>query len=146
MKDRADLLSQVVDRTLDVIFAKYPARTGLGVVLGATCAFLARLFAPALRDFSAIDADSAPLWGWLALGILVMHAPTIKSIFGQRLVGNDPIDQVLDLIDRGNFSSSERRQQYRNVISKASANIALNNAAQRDVSNLERSLEGSDQG
>lgn len=34
MTDKADWLTRVIERALDVVFAKYPARTGLGVVFG----------------------------------------------------------------------------------------------------------------
>lgn len=144
MSDQADLVTRIVDRALDVLFAKYPARTGLGVVLGGTFAFLARLFEPGLRSVAVLDVANAPLWGWLAVGILVLHAPTIRALFKQRPIGNDAIDQALDLIDRGNFTQSEKRQQYRNLIAQASTNIALSSATQREVSSVEQSLEGSD--
>lgn len=146
MSDQADLFSRVVDRALDVLFAKYPARTGLGVVLGGTLAFLARLFEPGLRTFAVLDIGNAPLWGWFAVGILILHTPTIRALFKQQPIGNDAIDQALDLIDRGNFTQSEKRQQYRTLIAKATESIALSSATQREVSNVERSLEGSDKG
>jgi hypothetical protein len=109
MSDQADLVTRIVDRVLDVLFAKYPARTGLGVVLGGTFAFLARLFEPSIRSIAAIDATGAPLWGWLALGILILHIPTIRGLFKQQPIGDDVIDQALDLIERSNFTQKSDR-------------------------------------
>jgi hypothetical protein len=144
MSDQADLVTRIVDRVLDVLFAKYPARTGLGVVLGGTFAFLARLFEPSIRSIAAIDATGAPLWGWLALGILILHIPTIRGLFKQQPIGDDVIDQALDLIERSNFTQAEKRQQYRNLIAQVSTSIAFKNSTQREVANVERSLGSPD--
>jgi hypothetical protein len=141
MTDQADLITRIVDRALDVVFAKYPARTGLGVILGGTLTFLAQIFEPGLRSISFVDFSHAPLWGWLALGILILHAPTIRALFKQRPIGDDTIDQALDLIERGNFSLTEKRQQYRNLITQVSTKIALNATTQREVSTVERSID-----
>lgn len=144
MSDRADLVTRVMDRALDVLFAKYPARTGLGVVLGGALAFLARIFEPSIRTVIILDIANSPIWGWFAVGILILHAPTIRALFKQEPIGNDTIDQVLDLIERGNFTQAEKRQQYRNLIAQVSSKIALSDSTQREVSSIERSLNGSE--
>ena len=101
--DKVDTWTRALDRALDLLFAKYPARTGLGVVLGGVLYFFVILFEPALRTLTFVDFAGAPWWGWLLLGILVMHAPTIASLFRQRPVGDDAIDQAL-----GNLCKSPR--------------------------------------
>ncbi len=144
MTNRGDAATRVLDRALDVVFVKYPARTGLGVVLGGTFAFLARLFEPSLRSIDFADFSNAPTWGWLMLGVLIMHTPTIRALFKQQPIGNDVIDQALDLIERGNCNQAEKRQQYRNLIAQVSATLALNITAQREVSDVERVLNSPD--
>lgn len=110
--------TRIVDRALDIVLSKYPARTGLGVVTGLLLHLLAELFSPALKAVPFLDISSLGWWQWLAPGLLIMHAPTILSILKQRSIGNDEVDQVLQLIERGNFSESERRQQYRMLINR----------------------------
>lgn len=135
-----DDTTRILNRALDVVFAKYPARTGLGVVLGCALLFLSRLFDPALRTITFANFAGAPWWGWIIVGVLVMHSPTIKQIFRQKPVGDDAIDKALDLIERGNFTKAERRQQYRNLIEKVSANVALTQQAKRKVQEIERNI------
>lgn len=144
MSDKEDIVTRLVDRTLDVLFAKYPARTGLGVILGAVLSFLVQLFEPSLKSIDAINFAGAPFWGWLAIGILIMHAPTIAALAKQKPVGDDMVDQALDLIERGNFSQAEKRQQFRSLIAQVSSNIALKKSTQREISDVENSLQGSD--
>ncbi|MGO4382493.1 hypothetical protein [Pseudoduganella sp. RAF53_2] len=138
--DNVDSGSRILNRALDIIFTKYPARTGLGVILGCTLGFTARLFAPALKSIEFADFSGAPWWGWITLGILIMHSPTITSLFKQKAIGNDAIDQALDLIDRGNFTQAERRQQYRNLIERVSSNVALSQTTKRTVKKIEKSI------
>lgn len=138
--DNIDAWTRTLGRALDVIFIKYPARTGLGIVLGSMFYFLARLFDPALRTLTFADFSGAPWWGWLSLGILVMHAPTIASLGKQRPIGNDSIDQALELIERANFTQAEKRQHYRNLIERVTRSVALSQETQREVTRIERSI------
>lgn len=138
--DNLDSGSRILNRALDVIFAKYPARTGLGVILGCALGFATRLFAPVLKSIEFADFVGAPWWGWITLGILIMHSPTIVSLFMQKAIGNDAVDQALDLIERGNFTQTERRQQYRNLIERVSSNVALNQTTKRAVKKIEKGI------
>lgn len=140
MTDPLDTVTRFLNRALDVIFTKYPARTSLGVVLGCVLLFLTRLFAPALQTITVVDLSGAPWWGWLFLGVLVMHAPTIVHLFGQKPLGDDVIDKALDLIDRGNFTQAERRQQFRNLIERVSTQVVLNQQAKSKVRAIERNM------
>jgi hypothetical protein len=140
MSEPVDMATRVLNRTLDVIFTKYPARTSLGVVLGCVFLFIIRLLNPALQTITMLDFSGAPWWGWLFLGILAMHTPTIVYLFGQKPVGDDAIDKALDLIDRGNFSHAERRQQFRNLIERVSKQVALNEQAKSKVRAIEQSI------
>ena len=60
MMDPLDTSTRLLNRALDVVFAKYPARTGLGVILGCVLLFLARLFTPALKTVAFADFAGAP--------------------------------------------------------------------------------------
>jgi hypothetical protein len=138
--DKVDKWTLVLSRALDIIFVKYPARTGLGVILGCTISFLVRLLEPTLRTITFADFAGAPWWGWLPLGIFLMHLPTVASMFRQRLIGDDSIDQALELIERGDFTRAERRQHYRNLIERVASGVALSKETQREVKSIERSI------
>lgn len=131
--ENLDSFSRLLNRALDLIFAKYPARTGLGVIAGCTLGFVVRLFAPTLKNVEIADFAGAPWWGWVTLGILIMHSPTILALFRQRPIGNDPIDQALDLIERGNFTEAEKRRQLRSLIERVSNNVALEQTTKQSV-------------
>lgn len=135
-----DTFSLILNRALDIIFAKYPARTGLGVILGGFLYFTAALFGPALKQLWFIDVGGSPAIGWPCGGILVMHIPTIVSIFRQPSIGNNSIDQALDLIERGNFSPAEKRQHYRNVIERFTSSVALNKEMRQELAEVEGRL------
>ncbi|WP_129780667.1 hypothetical protein [Peristeroidobacter soli] len=111
-----DRVSLWVDRCIDVILMKYPARTGLGVILGMALHFVAERLHPALEAFRFVDFNDVTWWQWLAPGLIIMHLPTIALLFKQPSIGNPQIDQALELIERGNFSPTERRRQYRRLI------------------------------
>jgi hypothetical protein len=138
--DTTDTWSRTIARALDVIFAKYPARTGVGVVLGCALLFLVRLFEPALRALTIANFAGAPWWGWLSIGVLAMHLPTIGSLFRQKSIGNDAIDLALELIERGNFTPAERRQHYRRLIDRVASNVALSQTAQNEVKQIEKEI------
>lgn len=136
-----DDISGVLNNALDILFTSDPARSSLGVAFGMVLALVARVFGPALRSWREfIDLDAAPWYGWLCLGILIMHIPTVLSLFKQNPVGDSEIDKVLDLIDRGNFSDQEKRRQYRMLIERASSQIGLKATARAQISEIERQL------
>jgi hypothetical protein len=105
-------------RALDIVLIKYPARTGLGVVIGLSLHFLAQCLEPTLRSIPHFAIADLAWWQWLAPGLLIMHLPTIASLFKQNSIGNDQVDQALELIAKGNFTHAERRQQYRLLINR----------------------------
>jgi hypothetical protein len=113
--DRATLW---VDRCIDVILMKYPARTGLGVILGMALHFIAERLHPTLQAVHFLDFSNVPWWHWLAPGLIIMHLPTIVVLFRQSPIGHPQIDQALELIERGNFSPTEKRRQYRRLIDR----------------------------
>lgn len=108
--------TKILDRAIDIILVKYPARTSLGVVFGGVLHFLVQLFAPSLSSFKSVDFANSPLWGWLLVGILLMHIPTVISSLRQKQIGDEKIDQALELIERGDFTKAEKRQQYPKLI------------------------------
>lgn len=125
MTDKADMWSSLGTKAIDVIFARYPARTSLGVIFGGVIDFLVQLFAPVLRSLEFADFTSSPKWGWWLIGILMMHTPTIFSTFRQKQTGDEKIDRALELIERGDFTKTEKRQQYRKLIERVASNVAL---------------------
>ncbi|WP_417915462.1 hypothetical protein [Candidatus Electronema sp. JM] len=138
--DQVDLITRVASQVLDILLMKYPTRTGLGLVLGSIFSFAVQLFAPALRSIKSMDFASSPWWGWLSLGVLVMHTPTVVSAFRQKPIGNDTVDQAMELIERGNLSKAEKRQQYRLLIEKVTNAAALKQEFQRELKDIEKSL------
>lgn len=141
MTEKADLFSKLISQGLDVLFAKYPTRTGLGVILGCALSFFTKLFGPVLQQIDIADFDATPWWGWITVGLIIMHIPTIFSVFMQKSIGNDTVDQALELIERGDFSKSERRQLYRNLIEKVSVSLALSPNTRREVQQIEEELQ-----
>jgi hypothetical protein len=140
MTDKTDLWTKVLSKAIDIIFVKYPTRTSLGVILGGFCDFLVQFFSPTLKSITYFNFAGSPRWGWWLLGILLLHIPTIISSFRRKLVGNDAIDQLLELIERGDFTKTEKRRQYRKLIEKVSNNVALNQETQREIKEVEKQI------
>ncbi|CAK8724841.1 Holin of 3TMs, for gene-transfer release [Candidatus Electrothrix laxa] len=140
MTDKADMWSSLGTKAIDVIFARYPARTSLGAILGGAIDFLVQLFAPALRSLEFADFTASPRWGWWLIGILMMHTPTIVSSFRQKQTGDEKIDRALDLIERGDFTKTEKRQQYRKLIERVASNVALKPELQRELKETEKKI------
>ncbi|MGB5684380.1 MAG: hypothetical protein WBM35_01110 [Candidatus Electrothrix sp.] len=140
MTDKTDLWTKILDRTIDIIFVKYPTRTSLGIALGGFFDFLIQLFAPTLRAIEFIELTNSPRWGWWLLGTLVMHAPTIISSFRQELIGDDKIDQALELIERGNFTKAEKRKQYQYLIEQVASNVALKPELKKELKETEKKI------
>ncbi|MEQ1065450.1 hypothetical protein ABLB96_03125 [Acinetobacter sp. XH1741] len=141
MTGKVDLYSKFISQGLDVLFAKYPTRTGLGLILGCVLYFIINLFRPFLEKIEIVDFNAAPWWGWLSIGLIIMHIPTIISVFHLNSIGNDTVDQALELIEKGDFSKAERRQHFRNLIEKVSSNIALSQNTNREVQKIEKELQ-----
>lgn len=137
MNKEIDQITRFLNRALDILLAKYPARTGLGVVLGLFISFILDLFKPALQKLEWIDYSAAPWWGGLTLGILAMHAPTIISLFRAKSIGNEEVDKVLALIEAGNFSEEERRTRFREIVVTFANQLSINQSTSNTIKELD---------
>lgn len=125
MTNFEDKISRLVLSSVDILLLKNPERTILGTFLGLVFAFLSRLFKPALKQIEFIDVSAAPIWGWIPLGIIVVHLPMVLwGIFHKPAV-NDEIDEIIQLIEKGRFSKIEKRQIYRNLVNQCVSNMTL---------------------
>jgi hypothetical protein len=138
--DQNDRLTSAISRAFDILLMKYPTRTGLGLVLGSCITVVVQLFEPGLRAINFMNFKAVPWYGWLPIGLFTMHIPTVISTFRQKSIGNDLIDQAIELIERGNFSKAEKRQQYRLLIEKVANAAALKQEFQRELKSIEKSL------
>ncbi len=129
-----DSFSNFFSSSFQILLIKYPTRTGLGVVLGYFFAFLIRIFEPTLKKIEFINLHEAPFWGWIVFGLLVMHIPTIYHSFTRPSVGDSSIDKVLELIDTGNFSETEKRKHRRDLIASVSKNAGASIESSRSRS------------
>ena len=77
MNEPKDRLTDITNRALDLLLTKHPARTSIGVMLGLVCAFLVELFLPVLKEVQFANFAGVPKWGWIPVGILVAHLPTL---------------------------------------------------------------------
>lgn len=126
-----DRLEVLLDRAVALLLVKFPVRTGLGVAMGGALSLVVRILEPLLRSMPSIDMDSVPWWGWISLGVVVMHAPTMRHAFAQRPVGNVDVDLVLDLIERAKLPPAETRQQYRLLIEEVRSKLHVHQQARR---------------
>lgn len=125
MTNFEDKITRLVLSSVDILLLKNPERTILGTFLGLVFAFLSRLFRPAIKQIEFIDLSAAPIWGWIPLGIILIHLPMVFWGIFHRPAVNDEIDEILKLIEKGQFSKIEKRQIYRNLVNHCVSNMAL---------------------
>jgi hypothetical protein len=140
-----DSSTRAIAWALSVVFRPYPARTSVGVVLGATLWFLADLFEPSLRSVTYANFAGVPWYGWFAPGLLIMHVPTICSLFRRQPTGDEQLDRLFEMMDRGNFSEAERRRLIRMLIDRVAGSIVLSHQLQNDVHEIERHIAPTDE-
>lgn len=140
MNDTKNTWTDVTNRALDLLFTKHPVRTSIGVVLGLVFAFLVELFMPALKTVTFANFAGVPKWGWIPVGILVAHVPTVLAFVMTKPISNETIEEIVTLIEQANFSKGEKRQQYRLLISKVSENMTLKQLAAQEIRAAESGL------
>lgn len=113
-----DNLTLYYRKAINILFLKHPTRTCLGVIFGYCMDCLINLFYPSLERLSFINIGSINLVHLIAIGIFLAHLPTFINFVYKKSYGEESIDQILALIENGNFSDDEKRQQYRNLINK----------------------------
>lgn len=144
MSEQRNLITQAIARALGFVMTQHPLRTSLGVILGCALAFLTVIFEPALSKLAFLKLTDAPLIGWIAVGILVMHFPTLLFLVRRKPIGTEAIDQVIEVIERSNFSDTEKRSQYRALVSRMSQRIALSKKTKGEVRAVENSIASDD--
>lgn len=131
-----DLTTKVAYQALDVLFLKHPVRTSIGVIFGLSLAMLSALFSPALHRLSYLDVSKVKDWQWIAPGILLAHLPTAYSLFFSKPLINESISDACLLIERGNFSTLEKKAKFRELFSKVIEQAALSVSAEKQVKAL----------
>ncbi|GGX76878.1 hypothetical protein GJV26_16950 [Massilia dura] len=136
MSAPADKGSLLISRALDIIFVKYPARTSLGVTLGFATKFLVIL----LSAFVAVPQQilESSILGWGSIGIVLLHIQTIRALARKAPLGDEALETAITLIESGNFSASERRQHYRNLIERVSKTVALNAQTRAELNSIDK--------
>ena len=140
MNSLEEKISRIIIKVIDVLLLKNPERTVLGVAFGAILAFCSKLFFPALKKIDIIDIERAPIWGWIPIGIIITYFPLIlwKIINKPRV--NDEIDELIRLIEHGNFTETEKRLLYRNLINQCISNVTLKKSFSSQISQLSKEL------
>jgi uncharacterized protein YacL len=136
-----DIWTSFINRTIDLLFIKQPLRTSLGVILGLVLAFLVQLFLPTLKLLEFANFAGAPLWGWIVVGILFAHLPTFVLLMRTTPVGDEKVSDMVALIEKANFSVSEKRQAYRNLVVKVQENLVLNQRTNRKLREVQQRIE-----
>jgi hypothetical protein len=140
MNEQINKITYWLSRALDVLFLYNPQRTSLGIILGCVLLFLTILFKPILNRITFLDFSNAPRWGWILLGVLIIHIPSLKSFIVKKPIGGETIDAALELIKKAPINAEEKRQQYRILITKVLDNLILNQPVQEEINNNERQI------
>lgn len=132
-----NIITEKINHALDILLAKHPERTSIGIAIGVMLGFLNNILQPLLKKWNTIiDVSNTSVWGWISIGIVFMHIPTIIHQFRKISIENDSLDQILNLIERGDFTPLEKRQHYRDLIARASKNIAFNKKITEEITKV----------
>lgn len=125
MNSLQDSFSRFALRTLEVMFRRYPARTFLGLLIGLALHW----FLSSLEAISSIHVlGGSPLVSWtgcLAVGLLIGNARLLSSIFTRSPLWSEQVSDLLEIIDKSNFSEEEKRRHIRKLIGKCLDDLAL---------------------
>ncbi|WP_129778612.1 hypothetical protein [Peristeroidobacter soli] len=113
-----DRWTQLIDKTLDLLLANSPTRTGLGVSMGLAVHALMLIFEPALKTLTYLNLTQLPFWSWPVLGIVVMNVRTILSAVRDETVGNEQIDVAIKLIKQAPIPAAVKQQRYAQLIAE----------------------------
>lgn len=111
-----DKWSSGANSAIEILLTKHQGRTSLGGVLGSAIAFIVDLFSPVLYEITIVNFEKMPFYGWIPIGILIMHIPTIFNYLSTKPSGDESVDETISLIKKGNFSEQEKRKLYRDLI------------------------------
>lgn len=111
-----DRWSSGANTAIEILLTKHQGRTSLGGILGSAIAFSVDLLSPVLHEITIVDFEKMPFYGWIPIGILIMHIPTIFSYLSTKPSGSESVDEAISLINKGNFSEQEKRKLYRDLI------------------------------
>lgn len=133
--DKVDKATSFMERALDMLFIRNPSKTGLGVLLGVV---LHTISENAIRIFKI--TVTLPIYFWIAVGILSLNIRNI--VFAKHTIDEEleiRMHYIKEAQKNGNFTKSEKRQQWRNFIAlvnkKASASMDNYNSGQAATDN-----------
>jgi len=124
MRKLIDAASGLLYLSVSTVLLRHPTRTVLGVMLGLVCSLLATLFAPLLRGVPHTDFEHIALCHWIGLGFFLMYWRLAWAYLAKRPGLSEEIQEVLDLIEKGNLSNAEKRRLYRAAIERLTAELA----------------------
>ncbi len=119
-------------KALDYLFLVSPAATSLGVILGITANSFLPVISPVIQKTTNMDFSMVPIWGWVGVGVFTCNV--IAYPFRHKL--SREVVQAMDIIDKANISQIDKKQAYRNLISKYVDNVGLNQETQKELEEL----------
>lgn len=139
---KSGIIARKISNIFNYIFIRHPARTSLGILFGCIVDLFLALFLPSIKSHSGIsnsifyyNLSDLDTWEFILFFIFVFNIPLIISSFRNKKVGNEEIDRVIDLIERGSFTKDEKRRQYRKLIERMMKNIESENIESLSMEN-----------
>jgi hypothetical protein len=138
--EKADRISRIINIAVDLLLINYPTRTSLGVVLGIVLDFFFSLFYPLISRNEYLDPERISRWQFAAVGVLIVHLPTIRGFLSKQPDFPEPIENAIKVIEGSNLSKEEKRQQYRLLIEKVLESVVLNKDTDAEMKDIQQKL------
>lgn len=143
----ADEVTQVLRKSINILFVSNPRGTSLGVCIGVAIDMLLGVFSPAIKTIELIDVSKIKTWHLMSLGVLGMNFPA----YIKRNKVDDSIINAIEYIEeqkrKGVIAEWQSRQMYNNLHNKVLEKVMLDSEsldATKRVNTLTSEPESSD--
>jgi hypothetical protein len=132
--DKLDYWSRVVVRAIDFLFLNSPLRSCFGVILGGVAYVGLQAAAQIVTGVDSLARVAAlPFWYWFFPGLLVTHFRKIISLINKEAVVDESIENAMSVIEMGNFTDSEKRRRYRELVELVFKRIRFTDKTQMEI-------------
>lgn len=111
-----DEATKLANQALGVLFTTYPVRTTVGVMFGLFIYFGLEAY-PILLELLRASNNNKSKFFFSLLGFIIVNVRTVYEGLTGKVISEE-VNNVMILIERSNLSPAQKREKYKEAISK----------------------------